>query len=218
RQKFLHLGFVEFCDDRWIEIFECAPVALASFQYRRPAQAGLSSIENDGFEKLVFIVKRDSPLLVVIFLKVRICSCPRTPRNFCHHPVGTPSRSVLLGQVWKLRGWHLESMSSISVEAALAYAQKHGLEAVGVTQNGKSIVERYDNGFRAESVHALYSGTKSFWGPVAIRAERDGILALDEPVGESITEWGSDPAKRRITIRMLLSLTAGFGFGGLGAA
>ncbi len=78
--------------------------------------------------------------------------------------------------------------------------------------------EVYDNGFAAGEGHALYSGTKSFWGPLAIRAEHDGILRLDEPVAETIVEWQRDPdaRKRGITARMLLTLTAGFGFGGLG--
>ncbi|HTV92361.1 MAG TPA: serine hydrolase domain-containing protein, partial [Verrucomicrobiae bacterium] len=54
--------------------------------------------------------------------------------------------------------------------------------------------------------HALYSGTKSFWGIAAIEARNDGLLDLDERV------------KDGITVRMLLNLTAGYGFGGLGSA
>ncbi len=43
------------------------------------------------------------------------------------------------------------------------------------------------------------------------------MLELDEPVAATIDSWRDDPWKRLVTIRMLLSLTSGFGFGGLGA-
>ncbi len=44
------------------------------------------------------------------------------------------------------------------------------------------------------------------------------MLTLDEPVGETVAEWKSDARKRRVTLRMLLSLTSGIAFGGLGNA
>jgi CubicO group peptidase (beta-lactamase class C family) len=106
----------------------------------------------------------------------------------------------------------------VSVDAAVKYAQKHALEACVVADAGKIVSELYENGFQSTASHALYSGTKSFWGPLAIRAEEDGILRLDEPAADTIHEWREDAVKRQITIRMLLSLTAGFGFGGLGNA
>jgi CubicO group peptidase (beta-lactamase class C family) len=52
----------------------------------------------------------------------------------------------------------------------------------------------------------------------ALRARDDGLLDLDETVAETIEPWRADPWKRRVTLRMLLNLTAGFGFGGLGAS
>ena len=79
------------------------------------------------------------------------------------------------------------------------------------------LLERYGNGLEASQPHALYSGTKSFWGVLAIAAQDDGLLSLDEPACETIP-WREDARKSRVTLRMLLDLTAGFGFGGLGAA
>src|SRR5262249_40543269 len=76
--------------------------------------------------------------------------------------------------------------------------------------------QEYAGGFRADSPHPLYSGTKSFWGVAAIYAQRDGLLQLDELVADTIRAWREDPWKRRVTLRMLLSLTSGFGFGGFG--
>lgn len=69
------------------------------------------------------------------------------------------------------------------------------------------LLEYYGDGYDEDTPHALYSGTKSFWGIAAICAQADGILALDEPVDAN-----------GVTCRMLLQMRAGYGFGGLGNA
>ncbi|HZY99744.1 MAG TPA: serine hydrolase [Candidatus Baltobacteraceae bacterium] len=106
----------------------------------------------------------------------------------------------------------------MDVEAALAYARKHALEALVVARGDEVVAQEYASGFRAGSPHPLYSGTKSFWGVAAVYAQRDGLLELDELAADTIASWREDPWKRRVTLRMLLSLTSGFGFGGLGSA
>jgi len=106
----------------------------------------------------------------------------------------------------------------MDVEAALEYSRKHGLRALLVARGGETVAEVYDNGGAAGTAQPLYSGTKSFWGVAALQAQSEGLLDLDEPVAATIPAWGADPWKRRVTPRMLLSLTAGFGFGGLGSS
>src|SRR5579862_877145 len=101
---------------------------------------------------------------------------------------------------------------------ALQYARSHGLHALVLARGNDVLAEEFGDGFDGETPHALYSGTKSFWGVTAVYARDDGLLRLDEPVAETIESWRSDPWKRRVTLRMLLTLTAGFGFGGLGAS
>jgi CubicO group peptidase (beta-lactamase class C family) len=44
------------------------------------------------------------------------------------------------------------------------------------------------------------------------------LLDLDETVATTIPQWSSEAWKARVTLRELLNLTSGFGFGGLGAA
>jgi len=107
---------------------------------------------------------------------------------------------------------------SLNVDAAAAYAERHELHALAVLRGAQVVEERYGSGWDASRPHALYSGTKSFWGVLAVAAEADGLLALDEPVSASLPEWASDPRKRRVTLRDLLALTSGIGFGGLGSA
>jgi CubicO group peptidase (beta-lactamase class C family) len=106
----------------------------------------------------------------------------------------------------------------MDVDTALAYTRKHALQAFVVADGERFLSETYDNGFSATLPHPLFSGTKSFWGVAAVCAQNDGLLSLDEPVADTIDLWREDPWKRRVTLRMLLNLTSGFGFGGLGSA
>jgi len=102
--------------------------------------------------------------------------------------------------------------------SALTYARSHALHALIVARGGEILAEEYAGGFDRHSPHPLYSGSKSFWGVAALRASDDALFDLDERVADTVPSWEDDVWKRRVTIRMLLSLTAGFGFGGLGAS
>ena len=104
------------------------------------------------------------------------------------------------------------------METAIEYARKHALHALVVVRSGRMVAEAFGDGHDASTPHALYSGTKSFWGIAATLAERDGILELDELVSETIPRWADEPWKGRVTLRHLLQLTSGIGFGGMGAA
>lgn len=100
---------------------------------------------------------------------------------------------------------------------ALEYARRHALHALLIVRGGGVVEELYDGGYDASTPHALYSGTKSFWGVVAVVAQREGILRIDECVAETFPEW-TGGWKGRVTLRHLLQLTSGIGFGGLGSA
>jgi CubicO group peptidase (beta-lactamase class C family) len=101
---------------------------------------------------------------------------------------------------------------------AITYAERHTLHALIIAVDGEIAVARTANDWMLARPHPLYSGTKSFWGIVAAAAAQDGLLDLDEPVGATISEWPADSPKAGITIRQLLTLTSGYGFGGLGNA
>jgi len=105
----------------------------------------------------------------------------------------------------------------LNFEAAADYAGRHALEAMLVERNGETVFERYAAGFDRDTPHALYSGTKSFWGVTAVAASEDGLLSLDERVGETFGAWSTGP-RGDVTLRSLLNLTSGIGFGGLGNA
>lgn len=104
------------------------------------------------------------------------------------------------------------------MDDAVTYHLRHKGQALIVERRGDVLHESYDAGFAAESPHALYSGTKSFWGVTAIEAQDDGLLSLDERVAQTFPEWKLDARKAAVTLRQLLQLTAGVPFGGLGSA
>jgi CubicO group peptidase (beta-lactamase class C family) len=109
-------------------------------------------------------------------------------------------------------------VAELGIADAVEYAHAHGLHALVIERDGRVVAAEYGENFSPDKPHALYSGTKSFWGVAALFAQDDGLLRLDEPVAETFARWRADPWKRRVTLQMLLSLTAGFGFGGLGAS
>jgi CubicO group peptidase (beta-lactamase class C family) len=101
-----------------------------------------------------------------------------------------------------------EIQAADCARAAKYSESKRGVSML-VIQNGRTIFEHYDNGGSARGRWPIFSGTKSFWGIAALAAARDGLIKLDDPVSDTITEWKSDPRKLQITIRELLSQTDG---------
>jgi CubicO group peptidase (beta-lactamase class C family) len=103
-------------------------------------------------------------------------------------------------------------------DAAITYAERHTLHALLIAVDAEITVARAGAGWDLARPHALYSGTKSFWGVAAAAAAEDGLLELDEPASATIREWPAGSAQAAVTIRQLLTLTSGYGFGGLGNA
>lgn len=108
---------------------------------------------------------------------------------------------------------HSAQGNPASYEAAAQYLESVNGHAMLVYEDGKLAFERYMNGHTAEKPHLLASGTKSFSGFMAVAAQEDGLLTLDEKLCDTITEWKDDPEKKDITIRQLLSLSSGIAGG-----
>jgi CubicO group peptidase (beta-lactamase class C family) len=99
--------------------------------------------------------------------------------------------------------------SPAALDAAWHYSRDNNGLSLLVIQHGRILLERYADGNGPESLHKIYSGTKGLWCVVAVAAQSDGLLDLDEPVANTITEWRGRPDRDRITIRQLLNFTAG---------
>ncbi|MBC8064519.1 MAG: beta-lactamase family protein [Chlorobia bacterium] len=77
-----------------------------------------------------------------------------------------------------------------------------------IIQRGKTLAEEYPNGGSATNATELASGTKSFTGVMALCAQEDGLLTLDEKASKTLPEWRGD-TRKDITIRDLLTLSSG---------
>ena len=91
-----------------------------------------------------------------------------------------------------------------AVRAAASYSASAGGTSFLALQNGQTLLEQ-----SAGEPHKIYSGTKAFWGLAALAAAEDGLLSLDEHVGETIPAWRNDSGKARVTIRQLLDFSCG---------
>lgn len=100
-------------------------------------------------------------------------------------------------------------LSPGAVRAAANYSAAHNGLALLVIQHGKTLIEEYPTGGAARGGRKIFSGTKAFWNLAALAAVEDGLLRLDERVGESIPEWAADPRKSQVTIRQLLDFSCG---------
>ena len=110
-----------------------------------------------------------------------------------------------------LIGWLLAAGTAFSapvnpnaLRAAAAYSSSAGGTSFLAVQNGETLLEQ-----SAGEAHKIYSGTKAFWCLAALAAAEDGLLSLDEKVGDTIPAWKSDPRKARVTIRQLLDFSCG---------
>ena len=105
-------------------------------------------------------------------------------------------------------------------DAAATYAIGEGARAVIAIRDGQVVLERYGNGGSAGRGETLASGTKSFTCPLAAAAEDDGLLNIEDLVGNVLPPWapgGSAPqneVKRQIRGIDLLSVTSGLNISG----
>jgi CubicO group peptidase (beta-lactamase class C family) len=94
-------------------------------------------------------------------------------------------------------------------ETAAKYSADNAGLAVLVYVEGKLVFEQYQNGHKQTTPQHIFSGTKSFAPIVALIAQQEGLLQLDEKVSVTITEWQGDKLREQITIRHLLNFTSG---------
>jgi CubicO group peptidase (beta-lactamase class C family) len=92
---------------------------------------------------------------------------------------------------------------------AAEYSARHGGLALVVIEAERVALAIGQNGHRVDEAHPLHGASESFWGPVAVAAERDSLLDLDEPVAVTIEEWEDVRWKTDMRVRQLLQYTSG---------
>lgn len=100
-------------------------------------------------------------------------------------------------------------MAGLDLAAAAQYSADRDGAALVVLRHGKLMYQSGQNGRDLLQARHLFSGTKSFSCALAVVLQSDGLLDLDKPAAEVLTEWQSDPRKSRITPRQLLNFTSG---------
>jgi CubicO group peptidase (beta-lactamase class C family) len=84
------------------------------------------------------------------------------------------------------------------------------LHSILIVKNGCLITESYLPPYHKETLHNLKSATKSILSAlVGIALEKKYLRSLDQKVSEFYPEYVSDPQKKEITLRHLLTMTAG---------
>lgn len=101
-------------------------------------------------------------------------------------------------------------------EQAAEYSLGYEGASLLVRHRGEVVFESYRAGLSPGSALQIFSGTKSFGCAVAVAAQAEGLLDLDEEVSETVTEWRDRSDLAGITIRQLLSLSSGLEAGTIG--
>ncbi len=114
----------------------------------------------------------------------------------------------LLQALLAFAAWAHATPASAGPREACDYSARHGGVTCVVMVGGQIVHEQYRQAGDEAERWRLASGTKSFSGVLAAAAAQDGLLSLDEPVSDTLTEWRADE-RRTITVRQLLSLTSG---------
>ena len=100
--------------------------------------------------------------------------------------------------------------ASAGITDAASYSRRTGESALLVWKNGRIIFERQGEGPADANVFSI---TKSLAALGTLQAISRGALHLDDRVSDTFTAWQSDPRKKLITVRQLLSQTSGLATG-----
>jgi len=92
---------------------------------------------------------------------------------------------------------------------AAKYSALHGGRALVVVEGSEVVLAVGQNGNAIDEPHPLHNASQSFWGPLAIAAESDGLLDLDERVSATIGEFADVRWKKDMRVRHLLHYTSG---------
>jgi CubicO group peptidase (beta-lactamase class C family) len=132
-------------------------------------------------------------------------------------PVSAPPVPADLGD-----GWAVASLSSVGINyepvtwmsAAIKSGQYGNIDAVLIVRNGKLVFEEYYGIYNVNRLHDLASVTKSILSLLVGMAFDHGFLTdINQPVADFFPEYANifdaDSAKRKITIRHLLTMSSG---------
>lgn len=107
--------------------------------------------------------------------------------------------------------WPARAQSLPRFYEAASYSAERGGASFLVARHGVVLAEEYPGGNAAQR-WPIGAGTRSFLPVLAATLAEDRLLRLDEAVAMTLGDWGADPVKSSISLRMLLNGTSGIAF------
>jgi len=153
---------------------------------------------------------RNPGFVTALFVALLLADCTAAKPSPPPPPAADP---------WPTAGWPAATpesqgidSDSLASEIEIIRARRLPVHSVFVERNGYAVLDAYFFPYHADETHGLASMTKSVVSTLVGIAQRDHrIGSLDAPVTALLParNFGSDPAKSRITLANLLSMTAG---------
>ena len=121
------------------------------------------------------------------------------------------SKSQPQGDVRLRSSTAADPLPAAIAEVMNSYTTTGNVRAIIVNVNGRTRFERYYSSSAAESRN-IYSVTKSVTSTLVGIAISEGRLRLDESLAQMLPRYAAEmtPSVARVTLRQLLTMTAGF--------
>jgi CubicO group peptidase (beta-lactamase class C family) len=139
--------------------------------------------------------------------------------NLSYRSEGNMSWAPMHRHFWPTQRWQEPTSEEFDV-SSLDEADQRILEhqpqvrSLLVVHNGKLVYEKYYRGASPDDAYNIKSVSKSFISAlVGIALDQHILRSLDQPIAEFLPEYftpQTDPRKLRVTLRDLLTMTAGF--------
>ena len=101
-----------------------------------------------------------------------------------------------------------------SLDAAIQFSKEMGSHALLIYQGGEVILEKYFDGFDAQTISDTQSMHKTVLAMLVGIALDEGVIkSIDEPASNYLDEWKND-SRRLITIKHLLQQSSGLDYPG----
>ena len=107
-----------------------------------------------------------------------------------------------------------KNISEESLDAAIQFSKEMGSHALLIYQGGEVILEKYFDGFDAQTISDTQSMHKTVLAMLVGIALDEGVIkSIDEPASNYLDEWKND-SRRLITIKHLLQQSSGLDYPG----
>jgi len=178
-------------------------------------------------KKVKFLQVVFSKYLLSIILGVCLltAACEKEPAGEEKYPSGDFIKSGdYLGDYWPTENWRTCSPGQVGMdenklkelndEIVLMLKDSVAIHSLLITRKGYIVAEQYySDEYSCDSIHRIYSCTKSFTSAAIGIAIHEGFIAdVDQKILDFFPDYeveNPDPLKEEITIRDLLTMTAG---------